>query len=152
MNSEIQSEIVLPPQPPTTEQEINIENTIHTNTTNITRTPFDIKTITRNQVTRNVLYTDGTFIPGQFTYVKNTSVREMFATAWKAINMTEGWYFMAQPIETFMWSDDPQLNIINNKIREFYDGHSGFTHGYTMRQMQHIAQNGEINFKKMNKD
>jgi hypothetical protein len=134
MNSEIQTEIVLPPQPPTNQEEINIA------------------TITRQQVTRNVLYTDGTFVPGKFEYVKNKNVREMFSTAWQAISAAEGWYFMAQPIESFMWSTDPQLNKINKKIQELYDNHSGFTYGYTMREMQSIARYGEVEYKKNNKN
>lgn len=149
MNSEIQTEIVLPPLPPTTEQERNIETT---NTINTTITPVTIKTITREQVTRNVLYTDGTFVPGKFEYVKNKNVREMFTTAWQAISAAEGWYFMAQPIESFMWSTDPQLDNINTRIRNLYDGHSGFTYGYTMREMQLIALYGEVEFKKNNKN
>jgi hypothetical protein len=134
MNSEIQTEIVLPPQPPTNQEEINIA------------------TITRQQVTRNVLYTDGTFVPGKFEYVKNKNVREMFSTAWQAISAAEGWYFMAQPIESFMWSSNPQLDNINTRIRNLYDGHSGYTYGYTMREMQLIARYGEVEFKKNNKN
>jgi len=149
MNSEIQTETVLPPHPPTSEQEINIENTTDINTT---ITPVTIKTITRQQVTRNVLYTDGTFVPGKFEYVENKNVREMFSTAWQAISAAEGWYFMAQPIETFMWSHDPQLDNINTRIRNLYDGHSGYTYGYTMREMQLIARYGEVEFKKNNKN
>ena len=152
MNSEIQTETVLPPQPPTTEQEINTENTINTNTTNTTITPVTIKTITRQQVTRNVLYTDGTFVPGKFEYVKNKNVREMFSSAWQAISAAEGWYFMAQPIASFMWSTDPQLDNINTRIRNLYDGHSGYTYGFTMRQMQLIARYGEMEYKKNNKN
>jgi hypothetical protein len=134
MNSDSQTEIVLPPQPPTVKQEINIE------------------TIIKKQIMRNVLSTDGSFIPGKFEYVKDNNFREMLVTAWQAINITEGWYFMAQPIESFMWSDDEQLKKINNKLYELYDGHSGFTYGYTMREMQSIARYGEVEYKKNNKN
>jgi hypothetical protein len=134
MNSEIQTEIVLPPQPPTNQEERNIKNII------------------RQQVIKNVLYTDGTFVPGKFEYVKDKNFREMLVTAWQAINMTESWHFMAQPIDSFMWSDDPQLNKINKKLQELYNNHSGFTYGYTMREMQSIARYGEVEYKKNNKN
>jgi hypothetical protein len=144
MNTKIQQENILPPQAPTIEQEINIENTTQEETI--------VDILIRQKITSNVLSTDGTFIPGRFDYVKNKKVREMFATAWQAINMTEGWHFMSQPIDSFMWSDDEQLKKINNKLHELYDGHSGCTYGYTMREMQSIARCGEIQYKKNNKN
>jgi hypothetical protein len=43
-----------------------------------------------------------------------------------------------------MWSNDKEVNLIANKIIELgYDGHSGFSFGWTMRQLQYIAINGE---------
>jgi len=87
-------------------------------------------------------------IPGQFEYTKYKSTRDMLLSAWKAISRTETWGFVKQPIDSFMLSDDPRINIIYNKIEELgYTGHSGCSFGYTMRTMQFIVKNGEIKFK-----
>jgi hypothetical protein len=43
----------------------------------------------------------------------------------------------------FMFSNPPpKLQHINNKIHELYDGHSGGSYGWTMRQIEDIAKNG----------
>jgi hypothetical protein len=55
---------------------------------------------------------------------------------------------MKTDIESFMWSDDPRVDIINAKMVELgYNGHSGASFGYTMRRMQYLARNGEEKFK-----
>ena len=46
-----------------------------------------------------------------------------------------------------MMSSDKEINIITEKMAELgYDGHSGASFGWTMRQMQYIAQHGEDDF------
>jgi hypothetical protein len=87
------------------------------------------------------------FVPGKFEYV-NEWDKEMFTNAWQAITLTENWEFMKTNIESFMWSDDPRVDIISAKMVELgYNGHSGASFGYTMRRMQYIAINGEEKFK-----
>jgi hypothetical protein len=87
------------------------------------------------------------FVPGKFHYV-NEWDKEMFTNAWQAITLTENWEFMKTDIESFMWSDDPRVDIINAKMVELgYNGHSGASFGYTMRRMQYLAKNGEEKFK-----
>jgi len=87
------------------------------------------------------------FVPGKFHYV-NEWDKEMFTNAWQAITLTENWEFMKTDIESFMWSDDPRVDIINAKMVELgYNGHSGASFGYTMRRMQYLARNGEEKFK-----
>jgi len=87
-------------------------------------------------------------IPGQFVYVKDNWTRDMLINAWQAINITETWDFVKQDIDSFMFSKDPRVNIIYNKIEELgYTGHSGASFGFTMRVMQYIAQNGEKKYK-----
>ncbi len=90
---------------------------------------------------------DEAFVPGKFDYVNDWD-REMLSNAWQAITLTENWDFMKSNIESFMWSEDPRVNIISSKMVELgYNGHSGASFGYTMRRMQYIAQNGEQKFR-----
>ena len=147
MNSENQRDIILRSST-NNEEDKNFESYINTNIEEkiiiYEKTCEDLKNkLFNKKVNKNVFSSDGSFVPGQFDYVKYKNVREMFVTAWQAINMTESWHFIAQNIESFMWTDyhHPQMTIINNKLNELYDNHSGFTYGYTMRTMQFIAKN-----------
>ena len=86
---------------------------------------------------------------GQFEYVQDTHSREMLVNAWQAITSTELWDFVKQDTDTFMFSSDPRINIIGNKMVELgYGGHSGSSFGWTMRNMQFIAKHGEEEYKK----
>lgn len=87
------------------------------------------------------------FIPGEFKYIRDKHERFMLVNAWEAITLTETWDFMEQPIDSFMFSHDPKVTIICNKMSELgYDGHSGSSFGYVMRAMQYIARHGEHKF------
>lgn len=87
---------------------------------------------------------------GKFEYVKDKHDRLMLSNAWQAITQTENWEFVAQSIDSFMWSRDSRIDIISNKMSQLgYDGHSGCSFGITMRNMQFLAKNGEEEFKKM---
>ena len=78
-----------------------------------------------------------------FNYIDDISSREMLLNAYQAIQLTETWDFMKKDIETYMWSKNPEIRIISNKMSELgYNYHSGTSFGFTMRQMQIIAQNG----------
>jgi hypothetical protein len=83
-------------------------------------------------------------IPGKFDYIKDNWTRDMLINAWQAISITETWDFVKQDIDSFMFSDNPRVNIIYNKMEELgYGGHSGASFGFTMRTMQFIAKYGE---------
>ena len=85
---------------------------------------------------------------GQFEYINDVHSREMLVNAWQAINLTELWDFVKQDIDSFMFSHDPRIDIIGNKMTELgYGGHSGASFGCTMRNMQYLAEYGEENFK-----
>ena len=59
---------------------------------------------------------------GQFNYVQDVHSREMLVNAWKAITNTELWDFVRQDIDSFMFSSDPRIDIIGNKMIELgYD-------------------------------
>ena len=87
------------------------------------------------------------FIFGQFLYVDDANDKEMLQNAWTDINQLYLWEYMKRPTDSYMMSSDPEINIITKKMEELgYDGHSGSSFGWTMRQMQHIAQHGEDDF------
>jgi len=86
-------------------------------------------------------------IPGQFLYINDDNNKEMLQNAWAAITQLDLWYYMRRDTDSFMLSRDPEINIITNKMAELgYDGHSGSSFGWTMRQMQYIAEHGEDNY------
>ena len=87
------------------------------------------------------------FIFGQFLYVDDANDKEMLQNAWTAITQLDLWDYMKRDTYSYMMSSDPEINIITKKMEELgYDGHSGSSFGWTMRQMQHIAQHGEDDF------
>lgn len=87
---------------------------------------------------------------GNMEYIKNANTREMCTNAWKAITFSNNWDFVAQDIDSFMFSNDPRIDEITEKMIEFgYDGHSGISFGCTMRNMRYLVQNGEDEFKKL---
>jgi len=132
MTTQLQSQNILyPPVPPTFDE----DGTLTTESSQQT-----IATI-------NTIESE-TFITGKFDYVESTHTKEMLANAWQAINLTETWDFVRMPIESFMLSRDDKIWVITAKMKELgYYGHSGFSFGWTMRQMQFIAQHGEKKFR-----
>jgi len=136
MTTQLVSEnILFPPSPPTLDEERSI------NTGSSQETITTINTVITPE-------TD-TFIPGKFEYVKCAHTREMLANAWQAINLTETWDFVRMPTESFMMSRDDRIWVITAKMEELgYYGHSGNSFGWTLRQMQFIAQHGEARFRK----
>lgn len=87
------------------------------------------------------------FVPGQFLYINDANSKEMLQNAWDAITQLDLWYYMRRDTDSFMLSRDTDINIITNKMEELgYDGHSGSSFGWTMRQMQYIAEHGESNY------
>lgn len=85
---------------------------------------------------------------GEMKYIKDPNTREMLTNAWKAITFSNNWDFVAQDIESFMFSNNPKIDEISIKMEEFgYNGHSGASFGFTMRYMQFLVKNGEDKFK-----
>lgn len=84
------------------------------------------------------------FSKGKFLYISDLSSREMLVNAWNAITELNLWDYMRQDTYSYMLSNDNEINLISRKMEELgYDGHSGCSFGWTMRQMQYIAKNGE---------
>lgn len=90
------------------------------------------------------------FVPGEFKYVSSSNTREMLQNAYQAINQSETWSFVGKDIVSFMVSNSPEIKHITKKMEQLgYYGHSGSSFGWTMRQMQFIAKNGEEEYKKL---
>lgn len=73
------------------------------------------------------------------------SEQEMLEDAYEAIETTKMWdYMKKEPVGGYTFTDDEELRLINRHLE--YDGHSGFSFGWTMRTMQQIARLGEEKF------
>lgn len=84
-----------------------------------------------------------------FDFITIKSEKEMFVNAYESVTLCELWGFMKQPIESYGFSSAVEVRKISEKMNELgYDGHSGFSFGWIMRQMQAIAQNGFDLYKK----
>ena len=92
---------------------------------------------------------DTNYTRGQFDYISDKHSRKLVKNAWTAVQLTETADFVKQPIESFCLSDDPRIWIISKRMEEIEDppGHTGFTFGWTMRQVQSILQEGEDNYR-----
>ncbi len=82
--------------------------------------------------------------PGDFSVITEQSSREMLTDAYKAVTEAGAWEIVAQdPGEGgFMYSETARENLADVNTRIKYDGHSGASYGWTMRQMQYIAKYG----------
>ena len=71
----------------------------------------------------------------------------MLQNAWEAITQLELWNYMKLDTESYMFSCDEEIKLISKKMIDLgYDGHSGCSFGWTLRQMQYIAQHGEEDY------
>jgi hypothetical protein len=77
-------------------------------------------------------------------FYKDEHSRLMVKDAYEAAEKAEAWDFLKifEPERGFMFSDNPNLNKISANMK--YDGHSGGSYGWTMRQIQLIAQKGIV--------
>ncbi len=85
-----------------------------------------------------------------FLKIKDVHSRFMLENAYKAITVSEGWDFLRSFNDNqngFMFSDSPMTGKIMNKMEELgYSGHSGFSFGWTMRNMEFLAKHGKEAF------
>ena len=76
-----------------------------------------------------------------FDFITNSYEKRMLETAYDAITSLELWNYMKTPNKGFMLCLDIELELIMNEIVKLgYNGHSGFSFAWTLRQMQYIAQ------------
>ena len=81
----------------------------------------------------------------EFNIIADEHDRFMLKNAHQAITAAEAWDFMRTfSDQSFMFSSSPIVSDIMKKMSELgYDGHSGCSFGWTMRQMEFLAKNGK---------
>jgi hypothetical protein len=74
---------------------------------------------------------------------------EMVFSAYRVIHQLEGWHILANfTEESFMFSQNPNVSRLMDAVAAAYSsGHSGSSMGFTMRQLEYIANNGFSNYK-----
>lgn len=84
----------------------------------------------------------------EFNTIPDENNRVMLKNAHQAITSTEYWDYMRTFNEqSFMFSNNPAISKIMTKMSELgYDGHSGCSFAWTMRQMEFLAKNGKQAF------
>jgi hypothetical protein len=148
--------VIRPPSPPETNETVTtpqVESNINIIIPTTEQDVYDARppsppetneTVTTPQVEESQQHY---YIPGNFDYIKCKASREMIENAYNAVNQLELWHFMKKDCESYMMSNSPEIWIITAKMAELgYDGHSGFSFGWTMRQIQYIAKHGGKKF------
>jgi hypothetical protein len=92
--------------------------------------------------------TETNITDAEFNTISDEHSRMMLKNAHQAITLTEYWDYMRTFSEqSFMFSDSPAVSTIMSKMIQLgYDGHSGGSFGWTMRQMEFLAKNGKQAF------
>lgn len=91
---------------------------------------------------------DYTITNNEFNTITNSHEREMLKNAYDAINASEAWDWLKNfNQQSFMFSLDPMVNKISENMEKLgYNGHSGASFGWTMRNMEYLAKNGKTKF------
>lgn len=92
--------------------------------------------------------TETNITDAEFNTISDEHSRFMLKNAHQAITLTEHWDYMKTFSEqSFMFSSNPAVSTITKKMSELgYDGHTGGSFGWTMRQMEFLAKNGKQAF------
>lgn len=81
---------------------------------------------------------------GDFSFLESEVDREMLQDAFQAVSEAGAWDLLKNPSVPgsggFMFGQNPAVKAIESFIK--YEGHSGASHGMTMRVMEFIAKNG----------
>ena len=83
------------------------------------------------------------YVPGDFSFIRDESSRYYAKDAYDATTKAEAWALLKEdPGEGgFMYSADERYKSIQDKM-ECIQEHSGASYGWSMRQIQYIAQHG----------
>jgi len=86
---------------------------------------------------------------GKFEFIRDKHSRYLLINAFEAITETETWDFVSLERESFMFDNSPEIYKIMNAMEKssYPPGHSGCSFGWTMRQMQFLANHGIQNYK-----
>ena len=92
--------------------------------------------------------TETNITDAEFNTISDEHSRFMLKNAHQAITLTEHWDYMKTfSDQSFMFSSNPAVSAITKKMSQLgYDGHSGSSFGWTMRQMEFLAKNGKQAF------
>lgn len=145
LNIETMNYSILPPEPPRIEV-LSIINTDSLITDDIIE-GLEPPALQRKEAVE--YQSENLFVRGEFLYIKDNNTREILVNAWNSITQLDLWNYMKQVQYSYMLSDDKEISAIFSKIEELgYNGHSGCSFVWTMRQMQYIAQHGEEKYAK----
>ena len=84
------------------------------------------------------------YLPGDFSFIQDESSRRYVKDAYDATVVSEQMGLMKEEPEAdkgYMFSSDERYELIQKHMK-FLDEHSGSSYGWTMRQVQFIAQKG----------
>lgn len=71
--------------------------------------------------------------------------KTMFQTAFRAVSELRLWSFLQEPMDSFLYSEDPRVILILRKIISLgYDGHSGTSFSLVMRELQKMSKIGHV--------
>uniref|UniRef100_A0A6C0B3B3 Uncharacterized protein n=1 Tax=viral metagenome TaxID=1070528 RepID=A0A6C0B3B3_9ZZZZ len=86
--------------------------------------------------------------PGDFSFMDDQSSKDMLEDMYKAVTLSENWDNLKGFVPGdggFMFSEKPAwFSLIDKAVK--YNGHSGASHGWTMRCIDYIAKHGWDNF------
>lgn len=86
--------------------------------------------------------------PGDFSFLKDEMSRFMLKDMYDAVTVSENWDNLKGFVPSdggFMFGKMPEwFSAIDEAVK--YDGHSGASHGWTMRCIDYIAKHGWDNF------
>lgn len=86
--------------------------------------------------------------PGDFSFIEDQSSQVMLKDMYDAVTVSENWENLKGFVPGdggFMFSEKPAwFSLIDKAVN--YDGHSGASHGWTMRCIDYIAKHGWENF------
>ena len=96
----------------------------------------------------SMTHIDTSITDAEFNTISDKHSRFMLKNAHQAITLTEHWDYMETfSDQSFMFSSNPAVSAIMGKMSQLgYDGHSGSSFGWTMRQMEFLAKNGKQAF------
>jgi hypothetical protein len=90
-----------------------------------------------------------------FSFIADTTSRNLFINGCHAVSRCEAWDFLKNytpnPDEGFMFTQHPIISQIGKMMENcpYPPGHSGFSFGWTMRQLKAFAKNGYDDYKNM---
>jgi hypothetical protein len=141
MSTDIPIVLTEPPMIPIT---INYTN----NLTNLPTPPVTYPIYNELQVGRRTPSPPLPDLPSSPDFSFASSEKPELLSAYTVIQRAEAWHLLRDfRGESFMWSSDPQITGLMNKIANAYGGHSGASLACTMRCMEFIARHGFASFQ-----